>query len=122
MKQSSKMIMSKLETTILTNEKINETNYMHNTEIKIFVTQKFLSSNKTQIEKFNHFSVNLITVDALNKKKFAFKNSLKSLKVINFTKQSSETTTLKFETTILTNEKTNETNHMHDAKMKIFVT
>ena len=36
-------------------------------------------------------------------------------------KQSSKTTTLKFKTTILINEKTNEANRMHDAKIKIFV-
>ena len=65
--------------------------------------------------------MNLIAVDASNKKKFAFKNLLKSSKIINFTKQSLKSTTLKFETTTLTNEKINETNHMHDAEMKIFV-
>ena len=36
-------------------------------------------------------------------------------------KQSSKTTMLKFKTTILINEKINEINHMHDAKIKIFV-
>ena len=38
-----------------------------------------------------------------------------------FMKQSSKTTTLKFETTTLTDEKINEANYMHNAKMKIFV-
>ena len=117
MKQSSKMTMLKFKTTILTNKKINEANCMHNAEMKTFVTSKSLSSNKTQIEKFDHFSTNSIAIDASNEKKFAFENSLKSLKVIDFTKQSSETTMLKFETTILINEKTDEMNCMHDAEM-----
>ena len=39
-----------------------------------------------------------------------------------FMKQSSKTITSKFETTILTNEKINEANHMYNAKMKILVT
>ena len=39
--------MLKFETTILTNEKTNETNYMYDAKIKIFVTQKFLLLNKT---------------------------------------------------------------------------
>ena len=103
------------------NEKTDEANRMHDAKMKIFVTQKFSSSSKTQIEKFDHFSANSIAVDASNKKKFAFKNSLKSLKIIDFMKQSSKTTTSKFKTMTLTNEKTNETNRMHDAKMKIFV-
>ena len=78
--------------------------------------------NKTKIKKFDHFSMNSIAIDALNKKKFAFKNSLKLLKIIDFTKQLLKMTTSKFKTTTLTDEKTNETNRMHDAKIKIFVT
>ena len=72
--------------TILINEKINEANCMHDTKMKIFIILKFSSSNKTQIEKFDHFSTNSVAIDALNEKKFAFKNSSKSSKVINFTK------------------------------------
>ena len=37
-------------------------------------------------------------------------------------KQSSETIMSKLKMTILTNKKTDKMNHMHDAKMKIFVT
>ena len=77
--------MLKFETTILTNEKINETNCMHDAKMRILVTQKFSSLNKTQIEKFNHFSTNSIAIDALNKKKLAFENSLKSSIIIDFT-------------------------------------
>ena len=69
--------MLKFKTTILTNEKTNEMNRIHNAKIKISVILKFLSSNKTQIKKSDHFLMNLITIDALNEKKFAFKNSLK---------------------------------------------
>ena len=95
---------------------------MHDAKMKTFVTLKFLSSNKAQIEKFDHFSANSIAINASNEEKFALKSSLKSSKIIDFMKQSSETTTLKFETTILTNEKTNEINCMYDAKIKILVT
>ena len=122
MKQSSKTTILKFETTILTDEKTNEANCIYNAKIKIFVISKSSSSNKAQIKKFDHFSTNLIAIDALNEEKFAFESSLKLSKVIDFTKQSSEMTTLKFETTILTDEKINETNRMHDVKMKIFVT
>ena len=59
---------------------------MHDAKMKIFVISKFSSSNKTQIKKFNYFLINSIAVDALNKKKFAFKNLLKLLKIIDFTK------------------------------------
>ena len=121
MKQSSKMITSKFKTTTLTNKKTNETNRIYNAKMKTFVTSKSSSLNKTQIKKFNHFSTNLIAIDASNEKKFAFKNSLKSSKIINFIKQLSKTTTSKFEITILINEKTDETHYMHDVKMKIFV-
>ena len=68
MKQSSKTTILKFKTMILINEKTDETNRMYDTKIKIFVTQKFLLSNKTQIEKFNYFSTNSIAVDASNKK------------------------------------------------------
>ena len=86
MKQSSKTIILKFETTTLTNEKTDEINRMHNAKIKIFVTSKSSSSNKTQIEKFDHFLINSVAVNASNKKKFAFKSSLKLSKVIDFTK------------------------------------
>ena len=86
MKQSSETTTLKCETTILAHEKINKTNCMHNAEIKISVTLKFLLLNKTQIKKFNHFLTNLIAVNALNEKKFVFKNLLKLLKVIDFIK------------------------------------
>ena len=91
-------------------------------KIKIFITSNFSLLNKTQIEKFDHFSTNSIAINASNEKKFAFENSLKLSEIINFTKQLSKTTMLKFEMTILTEKKTNKAHHMHDAKMKIFVT
>ena len=47
--------------------------------------------NKTQIEKFDHFSTNSIAVDVLNEKKFAFKNFLKSSIIIDFTNLSLKT-------------------------------
>ena len=75
--------MLKLKTTILTNEKTNEANYMHDTKMKTFIISKFLSSNKAQIEKFNYFSTNSIAVNVLNERKFTFKSSLKLSKVIN---------------------------------------
>ena len=50
MKQLLKMIILKFKTTILTNEKTNEAHRMHNTKMKIFITLKFSSSNKTQNE------------------------------------------------------------------------
>ena len=39
---------------------------MHDAKIKTFVTFKFSSSNKTQIEKFDYFSINSIAINALN--------------------------------------------------------
>ena len=95
---------------------------MRKFKTKTFITSKFSLLNKTQIKKFDYFSVDSIAVDALNEEKFAFKNLLKSSKIINFIKQSSKTTTLKFKTTTLIKKKTNETHYMHDAKMKTFVT
>ena len=121
MKQSSKTTMLKLKSTTLTNEKINETHRIHDAKLKTFIISKFLLLNKTQIEKFNHFSTNSIAIDTSNEKKFTFKNSLKLSKVINFTKQSSKTITLKIEITILINEKINKTHRMHDAKIKTFI-
>ena len=105
MKQSLKTTTSKFKMTTLTDEKINEANHMRKQEMKTFVILKFSLLNKTQIEKFNHFSANSVAVDVLNEKKFAFKNSLKSSEIINFTKQSSKTTTSKFKTTTLTEKK-----------------
>ena len=66
MKQSLKMIMSKLKTTTLINEKTDETHHMHDAKMKTFVTSKSSLLNKAQIEKFDHFSTNLIAVDASN--------------------------------------------------------
>ena len=40
---------------------------------------KFSLSNETQIEKFNHFSINSIAVDTLSKEQYAFENSFESL-------------------------------------------
>ena len=84
MKQSSKTTTSKFKTTILINKKTDETNRIREQKIKIFVTSKFSSLNKTQIEKSDHFSTNSIAVDASSEEKFAFKNSLKSSKIIDF--------------------------------------
>ena len=78
--------MLKFKTTTLINAKIDETHYMHDAKIKIFIILKFSLLNKTQIEKFNYFLINSIAINALNEKKFIFKSLLKSLKVINLTK------------------------------------
>ena len=86
MKQSSKTTMLKFKMTILINEKINEKHHMHDAKMKTFITSKSSSLNKTQIKKFDHLLTNSIAVDTLNEKKFAFKNLLKSSKIINFTK------------------------------------
>ena len=58
--------MLKFKITTLIEEKINETHYMHNAKMKTFVTFKSLLLNKTQTEKFNHFSINSIVIDVLN--------------------------------------------------------
>ena len=73
MKQSSEITILKFKMTILIKEKINKTHYMHNVKMKIFVTFKFLSSNKTQINKFDHFLTNSITINILNPKNLHLK-------------------------------------------------
>ena len=67
MKQSSKTIMLKFETTLLSNKDFDETNDIRDVTMIISVTLKSPLSNETQIEKFDHFSANSIVVDALNK-------------------------------------------------------
>ena len=64
---------------------------MHDAEMKFLITSKFSLLNKTQIEKFNYFSANSIVVDASNEEKFAFKNSLKLSKIIDFINSSLKT-------------------------------
>ena len=85
------MTTLKFEMTILTNEKTNEANRIYDVKMKIFVTQKFSSSSKIQIKKFNHFLTDSIAVNASNEKKFAFENFLKSLIIIDFTDLSLKT-------------------------------
>ena len=46
-KQVLKTTMLKFKTTTLTEKKTDKTHYMHDAKIKIFVTFKFSSSNKT---------------------------------------------------------------------------
>ena len=60
--------MLKFKTTTLTDKKTDETNHIREQKMKTFVLSKFLSLNKTQIEKFDHFLINSITVDVSNKK------------------------------------------------------
>ena len=80
------MTTLKFKTTIMTNEKIDEANRIRESKMKTFVILKFSSLNKTQIKKFDHFLTNSIAINVLNQKKFAFKNSLKLSKIINFMK------------------------------------
>ena len=67
MKQSSKTIILKFETTFLFDEKLNETNDMRDIKMIICITLKSLSSNKTQIKKFDYFAINSIAIDILKK-------------------------------------------------------
>ena len=65
--------MLKFDTIFLFDKDLDGTNDIRDVKIIIFVTLKFSSLNKTQIEKFDHFSANSIAVDASNKKQYVFK-------------------------------------------------